>query len=111
MSAVRKSVYILGGSIFIPSRVVGYQATGSFSEGCQPMHVDCSATSNNIHVVGVISSFVQSSGSSRYRQFSRHPELKVSYRLITSAARNNLYIFDASKLPVSCGSGTYRQLL
>ncbi|KAJ8655959.1 hypothetical protein O0I10_008399 [Lichtheimia ornata] len=41
------------------------------------------------------------SGSSRYRQFGGHPEMKVSYRLITSAARNNLYIFDISKLSIS----------
>ncbi|KAJ8651311.1 hypothetical protein O0I10_013200 [Lichtheimia ornata] len=48
-----------------------------------------------------ISSFIPSSGSSRYRQFGGHPEMKVSYRLITSAARNNLYIFDISNLSIS----------
>ncbi|KAJ8658829.1 hypothetical protein O0I10_005556 [Lichtheimia ornata] len=60
-----------------------------------------SATNNSIHIVGSISSFIPSSGSSRYRQFGGHPEMKVSYRLITSATRNNLYIFDISKLSIS----------
>ncbi|KAJ8661381.1 hypothetical protein O0I10_002647 [Lichtheimia ornata] len=60
-----------------------------------------SATSNSIHIVGAISSFIPSSGSSRYRQFGGHPEMKVSYRLITSVTRNNLYIFDISKLSIS----------
>ncbi|KAJ8654443.1 hypothetical protein O0I10_009884 [Lichtheimia ornata] len=60
-----------------------------------------SATSSSIHIVGVISSFIPSSGSSRYRQFGGHPEMKVSYRLITSAARNNLYIFDICNLSIS----------
>ncbi|KAJ8653224.1 hypothetical protein O0I10_011172 [Lichtheimia ornata] len=55
----------------------------------------------NIHIVGSISSFIPSSGSSRYRQFCGHPEMKVSYRLITLATRNNLYIFDISKLSIS----------
>ncbi|KAJ8651626.1 hypothetical protein O0I10_012815 [Lichtheimia ornata] len=92
-------------STFIASRVVGYQATGDFSGECQPMNVFyewiVSATINSIHIVGVISSFIPSSGSSRYRQFGGHPEMKVSYRLITSATRNNLYIFDISKLSIS----------
>ncbi|KAJ8654303.1 hypothetical protein O0I10_009999 [Lichtheimia ornata] len=48
-----------------------YQATGDFSEDCQPLHVSyewtVSATRNSIHIVGVISSFILSSGASRYR--------------------------------------------
>ncbi|KAJ8653056.1 hypothetical protein O0I10_011276 [Lichtheimia ornata] len=32
--------------------------------------------------------FIPSSGSSHYQQFGEHPEMKVSYRLITSAARS-----------------------
>ncbi|CDH61268.1 predicted protein [Lichtheimia corymbifera JMRC:FSU:9682] len=55
-----------------------------------------SATSNSIHVVGVISSFIPRSGASGYRQFDAHPEMKVSYRLITSALRTSLYIFGVA---------------
>ncbi|KAJ8653373.1 hypothetical protein O0I10_011024 [Lichtheimia ornata] len=69
------------------------------------MQVSCewivSATNNSMHMIGAISSFIPSSGSSRYRQFGGHPEMKVSYRLITSATRNNLYIFDISNLSIS----------
>ncbi|CDH61225.1 predicted protein [Lichtheimia corymbifera JMRC:FSU:9682] len=65
------------------------------------MHVNCSATSNSIHIVGGISIFISSSGASRYRQFGGHPEMTVSYRLITSAARSNLYIFGVSKRSIS----------
>ncbi|CDH58426.1 predicted protein [Lichtheimia corymbifera JMRC:FSU:9682] len=65
-------------SILIPSLLVGCQATGDFSERCQSMHVDCSATSNSIHIVGVISSLIPRPGSSRYQQFGGHPEMKVS---------------------------------
>ncbi|KAJ8657044.1 hypothetical protein O0I10_007378 [Lichtheimia ornata] len=69
------------------------------------MQVSCewilSAKNNSIHMVGSISSFIPSSGSSRYQQFGGHPDMKVSYRLITSAARNNLYIFGISKLSIS----------
>ncbi|KAJ8654269.1 hypothetical protein O0I10_010091 [Lichtheimia ornata] len=105
MSVMGKHLCLLVVSTFIASRVVGYQATGDFSGECQPMNVfyECivSATNNSIHFVGVISSFIPSSGFSRYRQFGGHPEMKVSYRLITSATRNNLYIFDISKLSIS----------
>ncbi|CDH59868.1 predicted protein [Lichtheimia corymbifera JMRC:FSU:9682] len=100
-----KRLYLLVPSIFIPFLVVGHQATGDFSEGCQAMHVSCgwivSATSNSIHIVGVISSFISSSGASRYAQFGGHPEMTVSYRLITSAARGSLYIFGVSKRSIS----------
>ncbi|KAJ8653342.1 hypothetical protein O0I10_010993 [Lichtheimia ornata] len=91
-------------STFIASRVVGYQATGDFSGESQPMNFYewiVSATSNSMHTIGAISSFIPSSGSSRYRQLGGHPEMKVSYRLITSATRNNLYIFDISNLSIS----------
>ncbi|KAJ8652924.1 hypothetical protein O0I10_011458 [Lichtheimia ornata] len=48
-----------------------YQTTGDFSEDCQPLHVSyewtVSATRNSIHIVGVISNFIPSSGASGYR--------------------------------------------
>ncbi|KAJ8651786.1 hypothetical protein O0I10_012633 [Lichtheimia ornata] len=81
-------------STFIGSRVVGYQATSDFSGECQPMHVFyewiVSATNNNIYIVGVISSFIPSSGASRYWYVGGHPEMKISYQLITSAARSSI---------------------
>ncbi|CDH54563.1 predicted protein [Lichtheimia corymbifera JMRC:FSU:9682] len=60
-----------------------------------------SATSSSIRIVGDISSFVLLSGASRYRQFGGHPEMKASYRLITSTTRNNLYVFGVSDLSIS----------
>ncbi|KAJ8660868.1 hypothetical protein O0I10_003512 [Lichtheimia ornata] len=87
-------------STFIASRVVGYQATGDFSGECQPMNVfyewSVSAKSNSIHI-----KLYPIIWFSRYRQFGGRPEMKFSYRLITSAARNNLYIFDISNLSIS----------
>ncbi|CDH59440.1 predicted protein [Lichtheimia corymbifera JMRC:FSU:9682] len=59
------------------------------------------STSNSIHIVDVTSSFISSSGASRYRKFGGHPEMTVSYRLITSAARSNLYISGVSKRSIS----------
>ncbi|KAJ8651266.1 hypothetical protein O0I10_013252 [Lichtheimia ornata] len=55
-----------------------------------------SATSNSIHI-----KLYPIIWFSRYRQFGGRPEMKFSYRLITSAARNNLYIFDISNLSIS----------
>ncbi|KAJ8651322.1 hypothetical protein O0I10_013186 [Lichtheimia ornata] len=105
MSAMGKCLCLWWCQPLLRLGVVGYQATGDFSGECQPMNVFyewiVSATNNSIHIVGSISSFIPSSGSSRYRQFGGHPEMKVPYRLITSAARNNLYIFGISKLSIS----------
>ncbi|KAJ8651342.1 hypothetical protein O0I10_013158 [Lichtheimia ornata] len=101
-------------STFIASRVLGYQATGDFSGECQPMNVFyewiVSATNNSIHIVGCISSFIPSSGSSRYRQFGGHPEMKVSYRLIMSATRSKFIPLASASFRSSRGSD-YRQFL
>ncbi|KAJ8661355.1 hypothetical protein O0I10_003107 [Lichtheimia ornata] len=99
------NVYVFGGVNLYCVSGGWLPATGDFSGECQSMNVFyewiVSATNNSMHIFGAISSFIPSSGSSRYRQFGGHPETKVPYRLITSAARNNLYIFGISKLSIS----------
>ncbi|KAJ8660102.1 hypothetical protein O0I10_003961 [Lichtheimia ornata] len=77
VSHEEKRVYLLVSSIFISFLVVGYQATGDFSEECPPMQVFCgwivSATSNNIHI-----KLYPIIWFSRYRQYGGRPEMKFS---------------------------------
>ncbi|KAJ8663049.1 hypothetical protein O0I10_001226 [Lichtheimia ornata] len=92
-----KCLCLLVSSIVISFLVVGYQATGDFSEECPPLQVSyewiVSATSNSIHIVGSISSFIPSSGSSRYRQFGGHPEMNDYYRLIDHISNKEQLVY------------------
>ncbi|CDH60340.1 predicted protein [Lichtheimia corymbifera JMRC:FSU:9682] len=83
-----KRLYLLVALIFISFLVVGYQATGDFSASPVSGLYQQQATAS----ISLVSSqaLSQLSGASRYRQFGAQPEMKASYRLITSATRRNI---------------------
>ncbi|CDH59411.1 predicted protein [Lichtheimia corymbifera JMRC:FSU:9682] len=69
-----------------------------------------SATSSSIHIASDISSFISSSGASRYRQFGGHPEMTVSYRLITSAEGATCISLVSANVQSLGGSGYWQSL-
>ncbi|KAJ8657955.1 hypothetical protein O0I10_006483 [Lichtheimia ornata] len=80
----------------------------------QPTHVSdewaVSATSDSMHIIGAISTFIPSSGAFHYLQFGEPPETQVSYRLIMSATRSR-FLSLASASFRSFGGSDYRQFL
>ncbi|KAJ8653881.1 hypothetical protein O0I10_010448 [Lichtheimia ornata] len=118
MSAIGKRLCLLVVSTFIASRVVGYQATGDFSEECPPMQVSCrlvsglyqQQTTACISLVPYQPSSHHPSGASHYLQFGEPPETKVPYRSIMSATRSRFIPLASASFRSSRGSD-YRQFL